>query len=171
LVRDTSEADVEQFERAVLEGGVDWLDKVSFHTDHQLALRGKDLFQKAIDELQQDSDHLSSLERSMRRYVQTILRQRHLMCIGSFRAPVRVNEFHRVLVGVSGQGDPFDSVPISAPAFEGVEPGEGEGSVEFFMSRRQSFSVLTVSLNGQVVCVFLNRKEKDETLEAELASY
>ena len=77
------------------------------------------------------------------------------MCIGSFKAPVRVNEHNRALVGEYNANPADFRFPICAlQALPDAPASEGIGSLEVFLSSAGMYSLLTVWLQGRVVAIF-----------------
>jgi len=71
----------------------------------------------------------------LRRHMSWIIAQRDLFCVGSFKAPVKINEHGRLSVGTYEGANADDDFPVVAGrALDGVEAGDGMGSIDFFIS-------------------------------------
>jgi hypothetical protein len=172
LLQPISSAEVEQFEQKVLRHGTEaGLTGKSTAVDPSLGARGLQLLDDLVSEISFDGP-ADTYERKLKRRDLWTVAQRDLMCIGSFPAPVRVNENQRVFVGVY-QGDTGDaSFPVfNGPALSTAAAGAGDGSAEFFISPSGRYSVLTVTLNGQIVAVFSLSQHIPPELIEQVASY
>ena len=114
-----------------------------------------------------------TLEETLKRNDLWTLAQRDLMCIGSFREYVCVNEHGRVQVGrLDDTEDAGFDVPLMAVgALDGIAPMEGEGLVEFFISPSGMYRYGAVSLHGELVAVLPLSENFSEVLLEQIKSY
>lgn len=159
LLEYTSNQTLAAYEQATLD---DSEERFSLGTDPGQRERGRALIEQAVGELRQDVEG-DEVDTALRCADLATLYQRELMCIGSFRTSVRVNEHGRVLVGhYEDTGLP----QLSGPAEEAAEQGHGEGSIEFFLSPSRRFMAHATWLNGKLVQVgSASDNFEDETRE------
>ncbi len=164
----TNDEELSRYEDSVLAGEHGPL----LGADPALAQRGRELLDAMVSELDFDGAP-DTLEKMLRRSDHWRLAQRDLMCVGSFKAPVRVNEHGRVNIGereLAGGGTRL--AVFSVAGLPECEADSGEGSVEFFLSPAGRYSLHAVTLNGKLVAVgSLSPNLTDELLEQITAGY
>ena len=172
LVHSTTEERVERFEQAVSRGATfDWDDE-AMGADPQKATLGRERLYRMLEEINFDGPP-DTLEKVLKRSDHFLFAQRDLMCIGSFPAPVEVNEHGRALVGEyrsDSTGD-FRIPLLSIPALEGVPPRKGDGSLEFFLSVNGRYSLSTVTLGDEIVAVNSLSDNFTEDLKKQVTGY
>lgn len=163
LPRQTTDDGVKSFESYVLHG----VPPCWPCPDPAVARQGMEALHAALAHLA--DDFATDREEPMGRPDILTLAQRELFCVGSFQAPVRVNEHRRALVGQHGA---VAGVPLLAvPAFLDAKPASGAGSVEFFLSESRRLSVLTVSLGDHIVAVHSGSQNLTEALKNQIREY
>jgi hypothetical protein len=171
LVRFTTQDEVSHFEQAILGDPEEYYSRVQFGAPPSLAERGRQLLEEWVQEIDFDGP-INTMEEMLLRRDHWTLAQRHLMCIGSFEAPIRVNEYQRVLVGeYTGSTGDFQFPIFAAAALPDAPQGSGRGSVEFFLSPAGQYSVLTVTLNDRVVAIYSLSPNFTDTLKDDIVSY
>lgn len=96
--------------------------------------------------------HPQTLREMLHQDEQWTIEQRHLMCIGSFRAHIEITTGGRVLARAPDHGVPDPTLPLlSVAALPAIPAESGLGSVEYFLSPTHQFTVLTVSLGSTLV--------------------
>lgn len=172
LVRFTTQDEVSRFEQAILGNPNEYYSRVQFAAPPSLAERGRQLLEEGIQEIYNFDGPANTLEEKLFRNDQWTLAQRHLMCIGSFEAPIRVNEHKRVLVGeYAGNTGDFQFPIFATAALPDAPQGSGQGSVEFFLSPAAQCSVLTVTLKNRVVAIFSLSPNFNDALKDDIASH
>lgn len=116
--------------------------------DPDLAAEGAGLGSRLFVDVQQNIPGLSEV---ITNYTRHTLGRRELVCIAHSPAYVRINEHRRAVV----IGDGFVA---GAPALPGVEPTEGEGAMEFYLSTLGAFDAFVTSINGKPVAIYFSGK-------------
>lgn len=144
----------------------------SLQTDPRISKTGRDRLSSLLDEINFEGTP-NNLDQQLKRMNAWSIAQRELMCIGSFKEKVRVNEHGRVFVGhaTGTEALPLQIPVFTGPALKGVEAGEGEGSMEFFISPARRYRVVAVSLQGKVVAMEFLGDDIDEILKEQLITY
>jgi hypothetical protein len=137
-------------------------------SDPQTARLGRQRLKDLLDELHGEADN--ELERSVRRMESWVIAQRELMCIGSFKERVRVNEHGMVHVGrLPGQEKwnlDFIMPLIAVGADSGVPAQDGEGLIEFFLAPTSLYRAMAITIGGKRVATsFLGVDVKPEVEE------
>ncbi len=163
---------VEKFERAVSAGETfDWGDE-SVGGNPQEAALGRERLMRMREEIEFDGPPKST-EDHLKRNDHFLLAQRDLMCMASFPAPVKVNEHGRTLVGEyhSDSSGDFRIPLVSLPALKGAAPGQGNGSLEFFLSVRGRYILSTVTLGDKIVAVNSLSDNFSEDMKEQISSF
>lgn len=168
---ETTDADVAEFERFVSAktpaSKMGLRDVFPLGADEALTQLGKNRLDALVSELDFEGEP-GTLEEMLKRRDQWTLAQRDLMCVGSFREHVRVNEHGRVMVGrlADSEDAGFDVPLLAVGGLEGIAPTEGEGLVEFFISPSGMYRYGAVSVHQKVVAVLpLSEKFPEALLE------
>jgi hypothetical protein len=173
---DTTDADLEEFERFLSSrppGSQTQLDEIyPLGTDKDLMEVGKRQLCALMSELDFDGEP-GTLEEVLKRQDQWTLAQRDLMCVGSFRENVRVNEHGRVLVGrlADSEDAGFDVPLMAVGGLNGIAPTEGDGLVEFFISPSGLYRYCAVSVHGKLVAVLPLSEKFPEVLLEQIKGY
>jgi hypothetical protein len=135
------------------------------------AVTGQQRMDEWLAELR-ETDKIGRLDAAMRNRALWSLAQRDLFCIGSFRAPVRVNEHGRVFVGVHENATDKYAWPVfNVKSLDGVAEGSGDGSLEYFVSPSHRYSVIAVTRNNGLVALTTMSENVTPELEEQIRSY
>jgi hypothetical protein len=166
LIKESTDTVIGKFEESTLAGINDHLvGRIgSVPTDFDSGMK---LLQAGLDELQNTSMGVTDLDAVLRNYTKAVLARRHLMCIGSCETRVTVNEHGQVLIGEHAQLDGKRIPIISSASIDGIDPCDGIGTVDFFISPRRNYTVMTTLLKGKCVAILsmsegFGRNERDE---------
>lgn len=171
-----SNEEIDRIAQALLEGQHAAKILLLQSDDDGTFLKGLGLLESAVEEVTNPPDNISVSDRKIRQYHANLFNQRHLYCIGSFEAYVRVNENRRAVVFPSAEKaeahakDTF-SIVASAPALASAELGEGVGSIEVFTSLRNRTSIYTVSRDGKMVAIFSSSDAFDQASKDTMENY
>jgi hypothetical protein len=117
------------------------------------------------------TDDIGPIDQGIRNRDLWSLAQRDLFCIGSFKAPVRVNEHGRVSVGIYGDGPDQQWPVFNLQGLDGVGEGGGEGSLEYFVSPSYRYNVIAVTREKQLVALSSMSPTVTPEFEQQLRQY
>jgi len=102
-------------------------DVEGIEADEELSAAGKRLILNAVLELHDDSSALSPFDQALRTRHVWVLAKREMLCLGSIRCTVRINEHGRALVIRDGSEPEIQRVILAGPAIATVSVGAGIG--------------------------------------------
>lgn len=130
------------------------------NNDRQLHDLGLSRLEGLMEEID-SSDRSHELDWLMRQFDLQRLQKRQLLCLASLEAKVVVNALGRVIAypmeGASAAELPF----LGSEAQAGVKPGEGAGSVEFYLIPAEHSRAFAVIRKGEVVHVHFEGSIKE----------
>jgi len=160
------EADISMFESKVskykLGHRSDKLPRLN--TDLGLYKLGQERLKQSVAELKNKKGKYKSIGDRLRLSDSWTLAQRDIMCIGSLDVSVRLPRQGWVVVSRNEQHI------LSGPALEGAPVGEGDGSLDFYISPAGGYRAVIVSLDQRIVSLQLLGTE-DRAVQKQFKDY